>query len=138
MGGHGGIKAALAKVDVRARGIGPGVHGLRLGLGLVPHVEPYAREIRPQPPAHGGLDRLGPAAGHRGGQPVGLGLGCGDLGLRALLHMVQHIERRAVGHSLGQVGPGSLTWCGIGLPGPLLVCISTHKEPPFQLEKFGQ
>ena len=49
MGGHGGIKAPLAEVDVPPCGVGPGPHVLGGAEGAGIRVEADAGEVRPQP-----------------------------------------------------------------------------------------
>ena len=92
MGGHGGIKAPLAEVDVPPCGVGPGPHVLGGAEGAGIRVEADAGEVRPQPLAHSGLDLLrGACPLGGGGEPVGLPLRRGDLVIQKMLpHSLLH------------------------------------------------
>ena len=92
VGGHGGIEAPLAEVDVPPCGVGPGPHVLSGVEGAGIRVEADTGEVRAQPLAHPGLDLLrsaGPLGG--GGKPVGLPLRLGDLVVQKMLpHPLLH------------------------------------------------
>ena len=92
VGGHGGIEAPLAEVDVPPCGVGPGPHVLSGAEGAGIRVEADAGEVRAQPLAHPGLDLLrsaGPLGG--GGKPVSLPLRLGDLVVQKMLpHPLLH------------------------------------------------
>ena len=92
VGGHGGVKAPLAEVDIPPCGVGPGPHILGGAEGAGIGVEADAGEVGPQPLAHPGLDLLrgaGPLGG--GGEPVGLPLRLRDLVVQKMLpHFLLH------------------------------------------------
>ena len=92
VGGHGGIEAPLAEVDVPPCGVGPGPHVLGGAEGAGIRVEANAGEVRAQPLAHPGLDLFrGACPLGGGGEPVGLPLRLGDLVVQKMLpHSLLH------------------------------------------------